>query len=229
MADTSSFKVLEAMITDDEQMPGISKKFFNQTKLNYSMAADVKKIDIGGGQIHGHAVDFTNDSSNKIILSHTKKQLDVKEKQIGSRASFGIVDILISTNSNQTIRYAIKHLRNYFQSSALKHIDDLLNCPINLLNAGTIIAKKGGSTDYLYLNLTGNVEIISSDDDILETLTAGAFIGEMAALLNEPRKKTYIASSFVWALKIPRNMYQKFIEENDLLEMLLNSRSKRSI
>ncbi len=48
--------------------------------------------DIGGGLIHGNALDFAQDQSKKIILAHKAGPLTKQEKAIGSDATFGAVE-----------------------------------------------------------------------------------------------------------------------------------------
>ena len=81
--------------------------------------ADVKKIDIGGGMIHGMAKDFSDDKSKKVILSHTNRNLTPQEKEIGERASFGMIDTLIPSNSNPMALYVKKYLKHYLMDHLL--------------------------------------------------------------------------------------------------------------
>ena len=67
MADIASFSVLESMVTDDETAPGMSEARLARTKYEYHVPTNVKKIDIGGGLIHGAALDFKDDPSERII------------------------------------------------------------------------------------------------------------------------------------------------------------------
>ena len=46
-----------------ERDPGISREWFDSIWEGYLEKADIKKIDIGGGLIHGSAVDFSDDPS----------------------------------------------------------------------------------------------------------------------------------------------------------------------
>ena len=78
MADIASFDIIDSMINTTE---GINSKMYKQVKKNYLEAADVKKIDIGGGMIHGMAKDFKDDESKKVILSHINRQLTPEEKE----------------------------------------------------------------------------------------------------------------------------------------------------
>jgi len=94
LADTVSFDVLQKMTEPSALFP-ISTDLFDQVKEAYRAPATLKKIDIGGGLIHGLAKDFKGDSSEKIILAHTHAPLTPDDQQIGESASFGQLDILI--------------------------------------------------------------------------------------------------------------------------------------
>ena len=61
------------------------------------LAVDLKKIDVGGGLIHGRASDFAGDQSAKVVLSHISGDLPAADKEIGSNASFGLQDVLIES------------------------------------------------------------------------------------------------------------------------------------
>ncbi|MEE2742369.1 MAG: cyclic nucleotide-binding domain-containing protein [Bdellovibrionota bacterium] len=229
MADIASFNVLNNMASTKKGDDGPSKELFDKVKENYLAEADVKKIDIGGGMIHGMAKDFLNDKSKKIILSHTNRNLTPEEKEIGERASFGMIDTLIPSNANPMSSYVQKYLRHYFPEELFDELRDIINCPIVDFNAGSILLKQSGPSDYLYLTLTGNVEMIHSKKGLHQMVSAGSLIGEMAALLSEPRKKTYVAQGHVWALKIPAIIYQDFIKKHRLLQHILKRRTNKNI
>ena len=229
MADITSYDVLKNMITDDKNAPGISQEFFDKIKKQYSIAADVKKIDIGGGMIHGQAIDFADDKSDRIVLSHTGRVLSSEEKEIGQRASFGQVDVLIPSNSDQFKRYAKKYICNYYPDLDFPNFRDLLNCPVVTFNPGSILLKQNGDTDYLYLSLTGTVEVIDSKQNVHQFLNAGSMVGEMSILLNTKRQKTYVALGYVNALQIPGNMYRDFVQRFDLMENIKNSRKNKTL
>ena len=71
--------------------------------------------------------------------------------------------------------------------------------------------------------------MIYSKKGIHKTVSAGSLIGEMAALLDEPRRKTYVAHGHVWALKIPAIIYQNFIKKHKLLAHILKRRTNKNI
>ena len=53
--DISSFEVLKKMVTADASKNGISAAFYDTCTRKLLQPADIKKIDIGGGLIHGQA------------------------------------------------------------------------------------------------------------------------------------------------------------------------------
>ena len=217
-ADLTSFDVLKGMITSNPDENGITQDFYDKVHNEYLVRATLKKIDVGGGLIHGKAEDFKNDPSDKIILSHTAQSFTNKEKEIGSRAPFGMVDVLISTNQDHTMRYAFRYLHAYFPSAPIAELRVLLNCHVTSFNAGTILVKKGVSNPNIYLILTGTIEMIRSEQNVQQILYAGSLIGELSGYKEKPSKETYSACSYVWALEIPVNLYAEFVRRNNLYE-----------
>jgi len=215
-ADLTSFDVLKGMITVDEQKPGITREFFEQVKESYLTPVNLKKIDVGGGLIHGKAEDFKEDLTDKIILSHTALKFSDQQKEIGSRAPFGMVDVLISTNQDHTMRYAYRYLHAYFPTAPIEELRILLNCRVTSFNAGTILLKQGVVNPCIYLILTGTIEMIKSDVGVHRVLYAGSLVGELSGLIEVPSMETYCAASYVWALEIPSNLYSEFVKRNNL-------------
>src|SRR4030042_2819377 len=172
LADTSSFDVLTNMSKKKKGVSGISKRLYRKVTKVYLTQADVKKIDVGGGLIHGNASAFATDQSKKILLSHRDTELTNEEKEIGSRASFGMLDVLIPSNSDQVTRYAKRYLNAYYPSVDFANLRDLLNCPIVRYNPGEIILKSGEVIQYLILTLTGTTEMIHTRHHVYRLLTA---------------------------------------------------------
>jgi hemerythrin len=224
-ADIVSLDVLKNMITDDPDSNGISKEWFDDVCKNYLEPLDIKKIDIGGGMIHGVAEDFRHDTSQKIIMSHTSKELTYQQKEIGSGAPFGMVDVLIPSHQDYVRRHALRFLKSYFPNAPSDQLGMLLNNPLVTYNPESIVIKGGKVNDNIYLILTGEVEVIQTDTDGYSMLSAGGIIGEMSALCHEHCKETYRAINFVQALEIPCSLYIDFIKRNGLyaeIEQLKN-------
>jgi hemerythrin-like metal-binding protein len=104
LADLTAFSVLDSMITDDPDKPGISAAFALKAKQAYLVPADIKKIDIGGGMIHGDVFDFAGDTSGEVLLSHTARKLGPAELAIGRRPEFGETQVLVQSSVGARLR-----------------------------------------------------------------------------------------------------------------------------
>jgi hemerythrin len=218
LADIAALDVLKGMITTDETEPGIPQSYYEQIKGEYLEPADIKKIDVGGGLIHGVAEDFFEDVSKKIVLSHKAEKLTVQEKEIGSSAPFGMVDVLISSNQDYTMRIAAQLMRDYFPEAPAEDLRMMLNFQVESFNAGTILIKGGETTPFIYLILTGMVETIHSKTGRQRMISTGSLVGELSGLMNCSSMETVRAESYIRTLKIPGNFYNKFIKRNKLYQ-----------
>jgi hemerythrin len=216
MADISGLDVLQGMISEDPAKPGLSLAWMERIVSDYFEPADVKKVDIGGGLIHGAAKDFSEDASRKIILSHTALKLTDEQKRIGSGASFGTVDVLVRSYRDFARRSAYEHLASYFPEVSDAHLQVLLNCPLESFNPETILIREGVVGDAIYLVLAGQVEMLSSDSQVRSLLSAGALLGELAGLHGLPSMETYRATSYVQALRLSADFYLEFVKRHDL-------------
>ncbi len=218
LADIVSLKTLEGMVTDDPDKPGVDRTLVEQVKSTYLDPVEVKKVDIGGGLIHGDATDFSDDQSGKIVLAHTALALNDAQKRIGSGASFGTVECLVPSHRDFTARSAFYHLNNYFPSVSRDHLAALLNAPIRVFNPETILIREAHAHDAIYLLLTGQVEMLQSATSFRSTLASGALVGEMTGLLGLPATETYRAVTFVQALEVPCDLYVRFVEGHALFD-----------
>jgi hemerythrin len=229
MADIASFDVLEGMVTENPDAPGISREYCNEIKEQYLKKANVKKIDAGGGLIHGEPEDFSDDPSDKIILSHRAAPFSEREKEIGSGAPFGTAERLIETHQDFSRRNAFHYLRGYFPDTDPEEIRGLLNNQALNFNPETIILEKGTTPDSVYLLISGTVESFDSESDFKTQITAGALIGETSCLTGLPSSRTYRSTSFVAALQISSIQYNEFVKIGDLQHTLNEARERKSV
>lgn len=225
--DIASLQILQNMITDDTTKPGISREFYNKVQSDYLHPVNIKKIDIGGGMIHGNAEDFKNDTSDKIIFAHSSSKLSLQQKAIGSDAPFGSINVLIHANQDYTMRYAAQLLLKYFPRAPSEDMNMLLNCDTETFNFGTILIKKGTINPYIYFVMTGIVEVIQLESNRRNVLSAGSLVGEFAGIMEVPSLETYRAASYIRVLKIPSDLYFKFIQKNKLyrsMERIMDNR-----
>lgn len=215
-ADIAAFSVIDAMVQRDNASPGISLEFAESVKQTYLEPVDLKKLDIGGGMIHGVAEDFRCDSTKKIVLAHTARKLDDAEKEIGSEAAFGTVDVLIPSFQDYGLRSAFEYLNADFSDIHGAQFRMILNNETPVLNPGTIIIREGEVSEHIYLILSGYVEMIQTSKRINRQLVAGTMVGEISALREKPSRHTYRTASFVHALKISAKLYRDFVRFNNL-------------
>lgn len=227
LADIVGLDVLRKMVTTDESAPGISLEMYARVAESYLERADLKKIDIGGGLIHGNAEDFKDDRSAKIVLAHTSEELTLRQKEIGSGSPFGMVDILIPAQQDYLRVNSHRFLEDYFPRVPSHQLKLLANNPIVTFNPQSILLKSGMCNQSIYLILSGEVEMISSKSNGCNILSAGALIGEIQALADACLKETHVAASFVQALELPSSQYLHFIKRNGLHDAVSDLHERR--
>ncbi len=229
LADIVSFEVLQNMINDDASTPGISQQDYELTRQTYLTPVDLKKIDIGGGMIHGEVEDFKDDRSDKIVLAHRSEPLTNQQKEIGSSAPFGIVDTLVPDTSGNLRRFSFDFLHAYFQGMDRHYLRTLLNNPIVEFNPGAIILRKGQVPENIYLVITGTVEKIRSEDDVYNIISAGGLVGEYTGIHGLPSSSAYRTVNFVRALRITSQAYAELIKKNNLGKLIDQRAKSREI
>jgi len=217
-ADIVSLDVLEGMVTADAKAPGLDREAFERVRADYMVAADLKKIDIGGGMIHGDAKDFRADPSTQILLAHRASELTPEEKEIGSSAAFGSVDVLVAGQSDELRHLAFGYLRAHLPGVPLHDMRMLVNHPMTEINPGSIILKEGESPGEVFLLVSGLVEKLRTRDKLYGSLPVGSLIGGSAMLDNRPSRHTYRASSFVRVLPLPAGLFAAVVKRNGLLD-----------
>jgi len=214
LADIAAFDILEGMITENVDEPGLSSSLYEKVKRDYFTPANLKKIDIGAGLIHGKSEDFVDDPSDKLILSHINRPLTKKEKSFGSAVKFGTVDVLISTSHDYLKLRAQHYLDLHFPKMDAEKKQELINCPIVAFDEGDTLLKMGERNPYVYLILTGTARYLHSNPALNGFMSTGNLAGNIAALKDLPAQGSYRAKSCLQALQIPRELYRTIIQEN---------------
>jgi len=230
LADLTSLDVLERMVTTDPGKDGISPATRDRFRKEMLEPLDLKKVDAGGGLIHGKPEDFSTDSSRKIIMSHSAVPLTEAQKEIGSSAAFGQSDVLIPIqHQTYILRSAHRYLKSYFPEVSPHELEMLINCGIAAFNAGSIMIRKGERNTDIFLILSGTAEVIDREAGFHSRQAAGALAGELSALSNEPSHRTFRAESDLAALRIPCETYRLFIRRNGIEESVVKVRENRQI
>jgi hemerythrin len=221
LADIPPANVLKDYLIDDPEATEISPKVYESSQKSLHLAVDLKKIDAGGGLIHGRASDFAGDQSAKIVLSHISGDLTAADKEIGSNASFGLQDVLIESRVDYTRLSIQRHLAAHFPEASSEDLGMLLNCPLVRLNTGHVILRRGAEAADVHLVACGVVEMIDSGIGAQHMLSTGTMIGEVNALSKSPSVRTYRAKSSVSVLRVPSRLFIEFVKRNyDAADML---------
>lgn len=218
LADIIALETLEGMITEDREAPGIDRESFERIRDSYLIPYDLKKIDVGGGMIHGSAGDFRNDGSGCLLLAHRATELTQEEKGIGSSAVFGAVDVLIRGRDDGFRRQAYFYLKTNLPNVPDHFLRTILDEPLTEINPGTIILREGETPKDILLLLSGHAEKISTRNILSGRVQVGSLIGDSAILGNRPSHYTFRASSFLRGLCIPVGLYIEVIDRNGLLD-----------
>ncbi|MCE5242074.1 MAG: bacteriohemerythrin [Desulfobacteraceae bacterium] len=226
-SDIVGLDILRGMIADDDSRSGVSRAFYDSIARTYLEKTDLKKVDAGGGMIHGNSEDFKDDASGKIVLSHTSRELTPRQKEIGSGAPFGMADAIISAYRDYRMDHVAWLLEAYFPTVPRHQRGLLANNPIVTFNPETILLKAGVPNRSVYLILSGEVEMIHSESGTCNYLSSGALVGEMAAFSGAPARETCLAASFVQALEVPTELCLDFVKKNGLHDRIVLLQEKR--
>ena len=218
-ADIPSFAVLGKLVQGRDGVPALSEASRAAFTEELLQPVDVKKIDVGGGLIHGSEEDFASDASAKLILSHGYAALHGTPRGTGKIASFGDVDTLFSGLSTDFYtRRAFLYLASLFPDAPAADIEALSRCPISLFRAGSIIQTAGSLDEDLHLIISGVAELADTQSASRRQLAAGALLGGARAFLGEPSRESYRAASGMTVLSIPAVIYREFIDRSGLAD-----------
>ena len=214
-ADLSSFRVLDSMV--GEGPDDLSADFIQKVKEAYLQPVNIKKLDIGGGMIHGCAADFREDRSDRLIMSHVDRLLTLEEMEIGSETSFGAMDILIPGDQDYVYQRAFHYLHHFFSDVAAGQIHMLLNAPIFEYNVGTILHRKGDSPDFVDMVVAGTVTYLELASGVRNHLAFGSFIGiDIFFGKQSELEGTYRALSHCSVIRFSPALLHAFLENNGL-------------
>ncbi|MBF0630930.1 MAG: transporter substrate-binding domain-containing protein [Magnetococcales bacterium] len=224
-ADLSGFKVLDGMVgTKENDIPATVVEQIKQTYLGF---ANLKKLDIGGGMIHGMAEDFRSDPSDRLILAHLDRKLTPAEMEIGSEAAFGAVDVLIPGEKNLMSSRAFGFLKALFPNVDHQEIHQLVQAPMVHYNPGTIIHRAQDTYDYLEMVLSGTVAYLEAKNDVVNHLSIGSFLGGIDFLgLKSEDSWTLRSISDCMVIQLSHANMLAFLERNNLKQDFVEGMKK---
>ena len=166
--------------------------------------------------IHGKAEDFKQDTSGKILLAHTEHPLTEAQRAIGSNASFGMQDVLISATHSVLRQKTLAYLEDAFTGVPKYELEMLASYPLSTFNAGSIITRSASESSSVYVLVSGVAEYIEEETDLTIRLSGGTLIGEHEALSGVSSTNVFRAVSYVSILNIPAQHYVNFIHRTGL-------------
>jgi hemerythrin len=201
--------VLRKLVAESPARETLPANFAETVHARYLTPASLKKIDAGGGLIHGDPVDFRADASEKIVLAHRATKFSAEDLEIGSQANFGVVDVLIPSSQDYLRQNAYRHLMQIFPDSTLDEMNALLRSPVVAYGAGSLIVKRGAEIRHVFLLLGGGIER-SSGSGPVQTLPTGSLIA-IGTLFNEVVDATWRATSPVRLLRMSVETFRAFL------------------
>ncbi len=216
LADISAFELVDRFIEQQHQSGLPSTGYASLARAAFSRPATVKKIDIGGGRIHGQAADFSADRSEKILLAHTARALTTDEARIGSQALFGSADILIPGLQEPALETAFTYLSHDFPGQTPAQIQGLLKARSMTIPPGEILMKAGEKTDFVYLVIQGYVEKVTAETGAVQMICAGRLMGASAGFTGLASPETYRAASYTTLLEIPGARYLQYCRNHSM-------------
>ncbi|PKL25750.1 MAG: cyclic nucleotide-binding protein [Spirochaetae bacterium HGW-Spirochaetae-3] len=217
-ADLSSFAVIDSMVAADDSEAGISAAEAARAKAAYLEPADLKKVDVGGGMIHGDPEDFRNDASTDLLLSHGGP-VDIRALGFGRVAAFGEVSVLVPGAGEWSA--ARNALAEYFPGAPDGDIASLAASPRRSFAEGETVATAGSEAGFAFLTLDGSLERLDGGGAPTLCLDYGALVGAAEIAAGIPHAVTYRASQETEAVAVPAAAFSAFLRRNGLADGLI--------
>ena len=215
LADIISSAVLGRM-KNPESKYHISENFYKKTFDNYLQTTDVKKIDAGGGMIHGEVKDFVDDKSRKIILAHSStpfSQDELKTIKSACTVKFGSSDLRVPMSKEKFLKdKALQWLQKLLPTMSEKELQKLIVYPTVEITRGQKLLFQAQEVEYIPLLLTGQVE----QDGMFYPV--GTLLGEANALADLPSSQKIVSVGPVCYLPIPKTPYKNLLKAHKLLK-----------
>jgi len=218
LSDTINLKEFDLIV---RKFPDIfSEKEISYVEDNYLSRVNLKKIDVGGGHIHGHLSDYKNDKSDLLVIAHTSKKVEPKRKNFVN-VDFGTTHVLIEDQQQSVLKHKTKtFLKNYFDTLEEPEIDTLANNEIVMFNPGEIIIDNS-VTNKVYLIISGIVEFTNSQGKS-QRLDAGNFLGFSKRYFRYELPDQYRSWSYVQCVEYDEYYLNRFFLENKIVEDLIS-------
>ena len=209
LADIASRDVIARLAEPRGDRTALSPLARQRIEQELAAPVDLKKVDVGGGLIHGNPLDFADDASGRIILSHGVIAVPPKMGAKASMVSFGDVDVLIAgLRQDFLLGTSRASLAALFPGVPGFELDILAACPIRSFPPGAVL--DGGAE--VLLVLSGEAEEKDVVTGETRRRSGGALLGAHGAdgAHGENGRAAVRAVGELAALVIPADTYEGF-------------------
>ena len=214
LSDTINFKEFDVIVKNSPDL--FTEKDIALVKESYLSKVNLKKIDVGGGAIHGHVMDYVDDMSDLKIISHTSHKVDSGIENF-INVDFGESHILIKGDKDKFLEEkALHYISKYFNMLDEDELEVLSNQKIILFSPGSHIVSREDS-NLIYLILSGLV-CFNDDGGISQTMDAGNLIGFSRRYFRDDLPDDYYAWSYVYCMEYDEKFFNQFIIKYNLID-----------
>lgn len=214
LSDTINFDEYNVIIESSPEI--FSRKDLLYVRNSYLEKVNLKKIDVGGGLIHGHLSDYETDESDVLVMSHTTSPLKSDGKKLVN-VNFGDMHSLIQKDEFDLLHIkSLKFVKQYFNTLDDVELQLLTEQKIKRFVPGELIVSENDGQNKLLLVLSGLVNFVD-ESGIHRKIDAGNFIGFSKRYFRYNLPHEYTAWSYVHCQEYDESFISKFIREFSLV------------
>jgi hemerythrin len=215
LADIASFDVLTRLAASDGRPPSLTAAHRSAFLKEVSDPVDLKKIDVGGGLIHGNAADFAADQSKRVLLSHGVPESPGDHSARVTTVAFGESDVLVSGGAADYFsRTALSCFASLFPRCPRAEIEPLAGCPTMEIAAGDIIHSPGAHDADVRLIVSGVADEMDPATGKTRRLGVGSLTGGFSREDAPHSSAPCRARGAVTVVSIPARVYRDFLSRN---------------
>jgi hemerythrin len=228
LADIPSFDVLGKLAEGRDGTGALTETGRAAFAREALATVNLKKIDVGGGLIHGNALDFASDASDKVLLSHGIASIPDSLKGVAMTASFGDTDVLLPGGADDyLLGIARTSLAACIPGLTAAEIEPMARGPIVEIAPGAPVGGPRVGKAEVHLILSGTVEETDASSGESRRLSTGALVGVLPARPEQLAATTCRALSAVTVLGIPAGTYREVVGRAGVAEALRRSAAIR--
>lgn len=212
LADTINFDEFDKIIQSAPEI--FTNEDRNYVRDSYMKKVNLKKLDVGGGLIHGHLSDYANDQSDSLVMAHTTNEITGPDSRFRN-AEFGSTDHLIQPSYFNLYRIRAKlYLSHYSSYLTGKDIDTLNSLTFKHFLPGEKLLFDN-KNPLIYLLISGLFSY-KNELGIDQKLDAGNFMGFSRHYKKESSERSYKSLSHACCLEIPLSVMNEIFIQNNL-------------